>query len=165
MVVKHLAMHVRVAVSPMGVDRFIMVMLVMPVMHVAVIVLEGIVQVLVLVALGKVQPYSDTHEDGAGEEIGADFLAENQNRNERTDKGSEREVRSCSGGAEMPQGENKKHQTDTVTDKPHTGGGQQGQRAGSTGAARQRDGRIDNARDKSFGGGNFNRISLRNLPR
>jgi len=38
-VVKHLAMHVQVAVSPMGVDPFIMVMLVMLVMHVAVIVL------------------------------------------------------------------------------------------------------------------------------
>jgi hypothetical protein len=52
--VKHLAMYVQVAVSPMGMGGFIMVMLVMLVMHVAVIVLEDSVSVLVSMALGKV---------------------------------------------------------------------------------------------------------------
>jgi len=54
MVMQLLAVYVQVTVSPMGTGRFIMVMLVMFVMHMAVIVYEDSVPVLVSMALGKV---------------------------------------------------------------------------------------------------------------
>jgi hypothetical protein len=87
--VQHLEMVVRMTMSLMVANKIAMVMPVMLIMRMAVLVLEGIVPVLVLVALGKMQPHSDTHEDGAGKEIGGDSLAENQNRHEGPDEGGE----------------------------------------------------------------------------
>ena len=78
--VKRSIMHVWVTVSLMVVDQIVMIVPVMLVMHMVVIVFKAIVTVPVFVTLGKVQPNSNTHENGAGEEIGGDSLAENQNR-------------------------------------------------------------------------------------
>jgi ABC-type Co2+ transport system permease subunit len=65
-VMQQFPVNVRVRVSAIVLQQVVMMMPVMLIVHVAVFVLEGFVPVLVLMAFGKMQPHSDTHEDGTG---------------------------------------------------------------------------------------------------
>ena len=72
---------------PIRIVRHVL-MLVMSVMHVAMLVLERLMQMLVVVRLGKMQIHANPHEQCRASQIKCGHLAEQRERKGRADKGS-----------------------------------------------------------------------------
>lgn len=98
----------------MGLSEWsVMDMLVMLVMHMRVLVLQHVVQVLVVVALGQMEPQANPHEGSCTNKLNRDRLAQNRHCKNRADEGSQREVGSCPSGPKMSKPEHEHHKADT----------------------------------------------------
>jgi hypothetical protein len=64
------------------------------IVHVAMLMLEGLMQMLVIVSLGEVQIDADPHQHGGGHQSKGRCLAKQRERKGCADKGSGREVSS-----------------------------------------------------------------------
>ena len=79
MVMKQFTVYVEMAMSLARQHQFSMVVLVVPIVHMAVIVVKGAVKVSVAVTFGQVQPETYTHEQSTCHEIGSDCFSKDQN--------------------------------------------------------------------------------------
>jgi hypothetical protein len=89
-------------------------MLVMLVVCVPMRVRQGLVRVLVQVALAQMKPEPKCHEAPRPEEHGGHALAEDRQPDHRADEGCHGEVRTGPGGPKRPHGQDVKHQTYTI---------------------------------------------------
>jgi hypothetical protein len=67
--------------------RPLMLMLVMGIVHMTVLVLECIMNMFMLVALGKMKPEAERHEDAGSDQPQGHRVAKYQDREDRADKG------------------------------------------------------------------------------
>ena len=61
-------------------------MLVMFVVHVAVVMLENFMPVIVLMSLGQMQPKTAAHQQSSQRQLGRERLAKQQDRDNRSDE-------------------------------------------------------------------------------
>jgi len=87
-------------------------MLVMDVVHVAMFMLERLMQMLVVVRLGEVQINTNAHQQRRAHQSKGRCLAKQRQRKGCTDKGSCREVGASTRGSQVPKTQHKKHQAD-----------------------------------------------------
>jgi hypothetical protein len=90
--------------------------LVVLVVDVRVLMLHGLMNVLVLVSLGEVEPDAQAHEHATNEEPQRHRLVEHWDRKERPDKGCGREVGAGSCCPQVPQRQHK--QCDRTCSRP-----------------------------------------------
>ena len=64
----------------------LMLMLVMGIVHMTVVMLEFVVHMVMFVALGKMEPQSDRHEDAGNYQPHRYRIAKHQDREDRTDE-------------------------------------------------------------------------------
>ena len=138
--------------------RAIMPMLVVFIMNVSMFVFERIMLVFVLMVFGYVHPKSETHHGACKHEPHRQRFVQNRDRNDRADKGRQREVGACSGRTEVAQGEDEEHEAHADTEKPdkHCAGDDSDRREGS--ASKQSKSNIHRAGDHPFGHGDHDRI-------
>jgi hypothetical protein len=105
--------------------------LVMLVMHVRVLVLERLMNVLVLVSLGEVEPDAQAHECASDKEPQRHRLAEHWDCEERPDKGRGREIGAGSRCPQVPQRQHKQSQAHPVAEEAHEQGPEKGTDAGN----------------------------------
>ena len=72
----------------------------------------------VLMPLQQMQTHAQCHQKCGQPKIGANSLAQRNQRNERASKRRDCEVRSGTCSAEVSQAENEEHQTQAVSDEP-----------------------------------------------
>src|SRR5215510_760404 len=104
-------------------------MLVMLVVNVPVLVGELLVLVFVLVTLCQVQVNAQRHERTGHEQPRRDGFVEHENRKDPAEEWGEGEVRPGSCRAEVAQGEDEQHETQTVAYESHHS--REGQRGGT----------------------------------
>jgi hypothetical protein len=75
------------------------------VVDVAVLVLQQLVDVLVLVPLGQMQPEAGGHQGARDQDTGRQRVAQEQDGQDRADEGRQREIGAGASGAEMAQGQ------------------------------------------------------------
>ena len=149
---------------PIRIVRHVL-MLVMSVMHVAMLVLERLMQMLVVVRLGKMQIHANPHEQCRASQIKCGHLAEQRERKGRADKGSCGKVSAGACNSQVPQAQHKEHQAYPVAEEADRGRGGEccGSRQRSTTSERQRE--IDGAGSQSLDHGNLQRIGRAELAR
>ena len=98
-------------------------MLVMDVVHVAMFMLERLMQMLVVVRLGEVQINANAHQQRRAHQSKGRCLAKQRQRNGCTDKGSCREVGAGTRSSQVPKTQHKKHQADPVAEEADRGRG------------------------------------------
>ena len=111
-------MHMRLGAVPLK----IMLVPVMRIMAVGVRMRHGFMRVLMFVRFGQVQPDAGAHQRGGDPEDGTRMFAQHQQRNCRTNERRRREIRAGSRSAEMPQSQDKHHQTEAVAAKADDAG-------------------------------------------
>src|SRR5207249_3577460 len=94
-------------------------MLMMFVVHVPMVMFQRRVPVLVRVPFGKMEPYPTPHQHCGDQKVDRGALAQSQYRDNCSNKGSEREIGTCPGRADVPQCQNKEHKAHPITDKTH----------------------------------------------
>ena len=70
----------------------VMLMLMMSVVNVSVVMGDGVVAVLVLMAFGEMQPHADPHQQGCGPEKWGRMVAKEDDGNSRADEWSRRKI-------------------------------------------------------------------------
>ena len=151
--------HVRLAWRVAGP----VLVLVVLVVHVPVGMPHRLVHMLVLVALGEVQPQAQGHRDRGGQEASVDRLPEEEEANSGSHERRQREVRTGARGAQGAHREHVEHQADAIPDQAHNK---------STGDPRSRQqgapkdepkGQVHCAGDQPFHAGDLDWIARRNL--
>ena len=76
-------------------------MLMVLIMHVRMGMFHRLVNMLVLMMLGDVQPYTNSHEQPCDQELRGERLSEEEHCRNRADKGCRREIGRRPGGPQM----------------------------------------------------------------
>ena len=91
--------------------------LVMLVMNMGVFVFQFFVLVIMLMAFGQVQPSPKGHQQASHKDAGGERCSKKDGRKDGTDERGGSIVSAGSCRAQIAQGENEKHQTQTITHK------------------------------------------------
>ena len=78
---------------------------------------ERLVRMLVLVALGKVQPDAEPHQAGGDPKQGCGLLAKQRQRERCTEERRDREVRARTRRAEIPQRHDEQNEADAISEQ------------------------------------------------
>ena len=106
MAVYHPFMAMRMAVGlPQG-RSLVMLVLMVFVVNVSMIMLDRFVQMLVLMSFGEVQPDADSHQRRSDRKLISESVVQDQKRDQCTDEGRQRKVRTRSRGADVPKRQN-----------------------------------------------------------
>ena len=97
----------------------IMAMLVVLVMHVPMLVGNLLVPMLVLVALRQMKPNAEGHERTGRNDLDRHRFPQKQHRDKPSEKWSQREVGPRPSGTDVPKGNDKEHQADTIAGKSY----------------------------------------------
>ncbi len=138
--------------------------LVVIVMDVPVFVLDRVVRMFVNVSLGEMQPQSERHKRAGSDQLSCDGLAQQGDRDNRAEEGSQREIGSGPGAAEVAQRQNKQHKTDPDAEKANQqrcAGRADGRQPG---AKKQRESQIHASRHNAFDEGDDHRVGRRKFP-
>lgn len=100
--------RLRLVAVPVAVPRalsegFVVGVTMVLVVQVFMLVLQRFVRVLVLMPFGQMKPHAQCHEGARDNESHAYQFAEQGNRNDRAEEGSDREIRSSTGCSEETQ--------------------------------------------------------------
>ena len=87
------------------------------IVHMRVTVLQGLMDVFVLMILGQVQPDPEAHEQAGDQELEGDGLTEKQDGHDGAHERGGREVGSGARGAEMAQRHDEERKADAITDE------------------------------------------------
>lgn len=98
-------------------------MTMMPVMHVAMFVLHGLMRMFVVVPLRKMQPQTEGHQQPRRDELQGDRLVQQRQGHDRADEGSQREIRPRSRASEVTQRKDEQHQAHADAKKSNDGRG------------------------------------------
>jgi hypothetical protein len=97
-------------------DRVLMLM--MRIVHMTMRVRDELVDVIVSVPLGKMQPQTKSHECARDKEWHCHSLAPHCEADRRADERSKREVRSRPRRSQLAHGKDVEHQAQSITEKP-----------------------------------------------
>ena len=89
-----------------------------------------LVGMFVFMALGEMQPNTQSHQNPGHKQLNGDGLSENQNRNDRTKKRSGRKIGAGARRAEMPERDNEQRKAYAVAKKTDAAGKQNIKRPG-----------------------------------
>ena len=89
------------------------------IVHMRVAVLQGLMDVFVLMILGQVQPEPEAHEQAGDQELECDGLAHKQDGHDGSDERCGREIGSRARGAEMAQRHDEERKADAITEETH----------------------------------------------
>jgi hypothetical protein len=103
-------MHMRLV----NVHVDIVLMLMVFIVRVRMRVLKRLMDVLVFMGLGQVQPHAQAHECAGNPERCSSGLTEQQQGNRRPDERGSREIGACPGRPQTAQGHHKKYQADAI---------------------------------------------------
>jgi len=117
--VQHRLVAVHVAVRFLR--RPFMFMLMMHIVHMAVLVLEFIVNMFMLVSFGKMEPQANCHENAGSDQPQCHCIAEHEDRKRRADEGRHREICTCPGRSEVAKPQHKENDADPDTKQPDDG--------------------------------------------
>src|SRR5258708_33404298 len=92
-----------------------MLVLMLFVMNVSMVVLDRFMLMLVLVSLGQVQPDANSHQSSSDHKLISQTIAQDQKRDQCTDEGRQRKVRTRSCGADMPKRQNEQGEAHPIT--------------------------------------------------
>lgn len=106
-------MHVRFT----GRVAWAMGVLMVHVVSMSMFVLQRLMPVFVLVALGEMQPKAYTHQKRSGQNLYCDRLGKHRDGERCANEGRHREIRSRARGAQISQGEDKKYKRNTIAEK------------------------------------------------
>ena len=125
MLVQHPRVPVPVAMRLTRRDVRRVLMLVMDVVHVAMFMLERVMQMFVVMRLGEVQIDADPHQQRRAHQREGRRLAKQGERKGCTDKGSRRKV--CAGArrSQVPKTQHKEDQADPVAEEADGGRGRE----------------------------------------
>lgn len=138
--------------------RTLMAMLVMFVVDVGMLMLERLMRVFMHMPLGQVEVEAHSHQSPRNNDLQGKRIAKNAQRQDRTDKGGQREIGAGAGSAEVAQAEHEHDQADAdpeETDNRATSG-DANRRQGRTQDQRQR--QIGRASRKALDHGDLHRV-------
>ncbi len=130
--------------------RPIVDVLVVIVMDVPMLVLDRVVRMFVNVSLGEMKPEAERHKHAGGDQLSCDGLAQQGDRDNRAEEGSQREIGSSPGAAEVAQRQDKQHKADPDADKTQRAAPPDGADGRQAGAEKQREGQVDASSHDAF---------------
>ena len=98
--------------------RAVVMVPVVLVMDVRVIVFDLVVDMLMVVVLGQVEPDAKPHQNRRRGQPDRYRLPEDRQGGDASDEGSRREIGPGAGGANVPQGDHEQHEADAVAQQP-----------------------------------------------
>ena len=108
-----------------------------------------LVQVLMLVMLGQMQPHPKRHQSARQDQLHRDRFAQRDHRRNSADEWRSREVGTGSRAAEVTQRHDKKREAHPVSEKAHDAGDEGRRDAGKHAADPQTDQKIERPRNES----------------
>ena len=135
------------------------------IVHMRVAVLQGLMDVFVLMVLGQVQPDPEAHEQAGDQELEGDGLAQKQDGHDGADERRGREVGSGARGAEMAQRHDEERKADAITEETHDPCQRQRRETGKTAACKEAKRETDGAGDEAFELDDLQRIGERHFTR
>ena len=139
-------MPMRVRLGYSAVVRMLMVGIV----HVAVLVFHRLMNVFVVMALGKMQIQAETHESRRKYELLRDWLVQHGDRHDGPDKRRQRKVRAGACASEVTQRQNEQNEADADAEKPDGGRNADHRCRRQARAERERQAEIDAAGGQSL---------------
>ena len=134
------------------------------VVDVAVFMLQRLVLMLVFVTLCQMQPEADAHERRRHAERNRKSFLENHQGEDGSDERSEREIRTCASGPQVPQGQHETRQADPVTKQTNRTSGQHGGQPRKVRPGEKGKAQIHAARNQTLCGGDLDGITARDFP-
>lgn len=144
-------------VGPMSVS-------VVRVVRMRVFVDERFVFVFVLVVFHEMQVEARRHQSCSSQELWRDRLAKDDDRDDRANEGSSREIGPGAGGPELAEGEHEEDEAHAIAEEANDGTSDRKLRDGQGRASKQRQPHIDGTGDKPLRQRDLNRIGRRQLP-
>ena len=97
--------------------------LMMLVVDMPVFVFDRLVRMVMLVAFGQMQPDAERHKRAGDDQLNRDWLAQEHDRDDRSNERREREIGRRPGAAEMTQRPHKQYETNPDAEEPNHQGG------------------------------------------
>src|SRR5262245_6803784 len=124
-----------------------------------------LMDMVVLMALGDMEPNTHTHQDSGDEKPDADIFAKRDHRNHRANKWRGRKISARPRSSEITKGEDIKGKTEPISQEPGYAREQGSERQGNRSTGPNSYGDVDGSRDEPLEFDDLQRVGERNLAR